>query len=155
MNGITSFIKRHPQVTFWALAWSTWSIGWYLASKYPSDLWYLFIYGPFLIGLAVTAVADGRPGVRTYFSRMVRWRVGIRWYVVALFLPLVINLAAAGLNILTGASISPTFQTPAWSALIAAFVFPSLLLIALGEESGFRGFALPRLLVGRSALLAA
>jgi membrane protease YdiL (CAAX protease family) len=33
-------------------------------------------------------------------------------------------------------------------------LFPSFFLIALGEEPGFRGFALPRLLVGRSALAA-
>jgi membrane protease YdiL (CAAX protease family) len=45
-------------------------------------------------------------------------------------------------------------QVPPWPDLLAAFIFPSLLLIALGEEPGFRGFALPRLLVGRSALAA-
>jgi membrane protease YdiL (CAAX protease family) len=154
MNPITSFIKRYPQATFWAIAWFTWFLGWYLLSLYPSDLWALFMYGPFLTGILVTAIADGRSGLRTYFSRMVRWRVGIQWYAVALFLPPVIRLAAAGLNILSGASMPVNIQLPPWTDLIAGFLFPSFFLVALGEEPGFRGFALPRLLVGRSALSA-
>ncbi len=154
MNPITSFIKRYPQAIFWGIAWSTWFFGWYMSSKYPSDLWFLFIYGPFLTGALVTAIADGRSGLKTFFSRMVRWRVGIKWYAVALFLPLVIRLAAFGLNILSGATMPTNIHLPTWNELIAAFLFPSFLLIALGEEPGFRGFALPRLLVGRSALAA-
>lgn len=154
MNPITSFIKRYPQGVFWGIAWSTWFLGWYLLSLYPSDLWALFMYGPFLTGILVTAIADGRSGLKTYFSRMVRWRVGIQWYAVALFLPPVLRLAAVGLNILAGASMPVNIQLPAWTDLIAGFLFPSFFLVALGEEPGFRGFALPRLLEGRSALSA-
>jgi membrane protease YdiL (CAAX protease family) len=154
MKRIASLIKRYPQATFWAIAWSTWLFGWVMASRYPSDLWYLFIYGPFLTGVIVTWIADGRPGLRTYFSRMVRWRVGVVWYAVALLLPPAVKLAAAGLNVISGATVSPDFQLPPPQDIAVAFIFPSFLLIALGEEPGFRGFALPRLLVGRSALAA-
>jgi uncharacterized protein len=155
MNPITSFIKRYPQGAFWGLNWATWLFGWYMASKYPSDLWFLFIYIPFLSGIWITAIADGRNGVKIFFSRIVRWRVGIKWYAVALFLPFVLSLTAAGLNIVMGASMPTNIQIPPWMDLIAGFLFPNFLLIALGEEPGFRGFALPRLLVGRSALSAA
>jgi membrane protease YdiL (CAAX protease family) len=92
--------------------------------------------------------------LKTFFSRMVRWRVGIQWYAVALFLPVVLNLAATGLNIAAGAAVPANIQLPAWTTLLAEFLFPAFFLIALGEEPGFRGFALPRLLVGRSALAA-
>jgi membrane protease YdiL (CAAX protease family) len=61
---------------------------------------------------------------------------------------------AVGLNILAGASMPVNIQLPAWTDLIAGFLFPSFFLVALGEEPGFRGFALPRLLEGRSALSA-
>ena len=155
MNPITSFIKRYPQATFWALNWTTWTFAWYMGSKYPSDLWNFFLFGPFLTGVLVTAIADGRSGLRTFFGRMFRWRVGLRWYAVALFLPVVLRLAAAGLNILSGAVMPANIQLPPWPELLAGFLFPSLLFIALGEEPGFRGFALPRLLAGRSALSAA
>jgi membrane protease YdiL (CAAX protease family) len=154
MNPITSFIKRYPQGVFWGLNWATWLFGWYMASKFPSDLWFLFIYFPFLTGILMTAIADGKSGLKTFFSRIVRWRVGIKWYAVALFLPLVLSLTAAGLNILMGASMPTDIQIPTWIELLAGFLFPNFLLIALGEEPGFRGFALPRLLAGRSALSA-
>jgi membrane protease YdiL (CAAX protease family) len=155
MNPITSFIKRYPQGVFWGINWSTWLFAWYMGSKYPSDIWFLFLLFPFLTGILITAIADGKSGLKTFFSRMVRWRVGLQWYAVALFLPPVIRLAAAGLNIITGASMSTGLQIPAGPDLLAAFLFPGFFLIALGEEPGFRGFALPRLLVGRSALSAA
>jgi len=155
MNPVITFIKRFPLVTFWLLALAIWSLGWYLAALYPSDLWIFVLYSPFLIGVLVTAIADGRAGLKTFFSRMVRWRVGIQWYAVALFLPVVLRLAAAGLNILSGASLPAELQLPPWTDLITTFLFPSFLLIALGEEPGFRGFAMPRLLERRSALAAA
>lgn len=154
MNQITAFIKRYPQAVFWAFAWVVWGLGWFLASVYPSDLWLFIMYSPFLLGLLVTAIAEGRNGIKTFFGRMVRWRVGIQWYAVALLLPVVLRLAAVGLNILAGASLIENIQLPAWTDLISMFLFPSFFLIALGEEPGFRGFALPRLLAGRSALSA-
>ena len=154
MNPITSFIKRHPQVTFWGINWSTWLFGWYMGTLYPNDLWNLLIYIPFLSGVLLTAIIDGRKGLKIFFSRMVRWRVGIKWYAVALFLPLLLRLAAFGLNLVSGATLSSNAQMPAWPDLLSVFVIEGFLIIALGEEPGFRGFALPRLLVGRSALAA-
>ena len=121
---------------------------------FPNDLWNLLIYIPFLSGVLITAIADGRSGLKTFFSRMVRWRVGLKWYAVALFLPLLLMLVAFGLNIASGATLSPNAQLPAWPDLLSVFVIESFLIIALGEEPGFRGFALPRLLAGRTALAA-
>ncbi len=154
MSTITNFIKRYPQATFWALAWSTWFLGVFMSELYPSDLWNLIIYSPLLIGVFVTAIADGRGGLKTYFSRIVRWRVGLKWYAVALLIPPVLYLAAAGLNVLSGATIATNIQMPPLSEFIMGIVIFSFLLIALGEEPGFRGFALPRLLVGRTAFAA-
>jgi membrane protease YdiL (CAAX protease family) len=153
MNPITSFIKRHPQGVFWAIAYSIPWLGYVLSRMYPNDLWQLFVWGPFLGGALVTAIADGRSGFKTYFSRIVRWRVGFRWYAVALFLPLAINAAAIGLNLATGAKLEQSVQLPALPQVAFFFLF-IFFTIALGEEPGFRGFALPRLLVGRSALAA-
>jgi membrane protease YdiL (CAAX protease family) len=153
MNPITSFVKRHPQITFWGIVWSTNFFGWYMNSRNPSDLWLLFIYGSFFGGLLVTAIADGRSGLKTYFSRIVRWRVGVKWYLAAIFIPLALRFVAYGLNLLSGANLSANIQMPSWSDAIGEFLV-IFLIIALGEEPGFRGFALPRFLVGRSALMA-
>lgn len=152
MNPITSFIKRYPQFTFWSIAITT-----FFVSAFLSDvgLWGLLIYGTALAGALVTGIVDGRSGLKTYFSRIVRWRVGLIWYAVALLLPLVLNLLAFGLNIASGAALPTNLQWPAWTAILAVFLWPGLLAIALAEEPGFTGFALPRFLVGRTALAAA
>jgi membrane protease YdiL (CAAX protease family) len=73
---------------------------------------------------------------------------------MALFIPLVLRLVAFGLNIASGAQVSTNIQWPGWADLVFGFLF-ILIIVSLGEEPGFRGFALPRLLVGRSALSAA
>lgn len=153
MNPITSFIKRYPQGVFWGIAYVTGNVGYVLSRLYPSDLWQFFVWGVFLGGVFVTAIADGRSGLRVYFSRIVRWRVALKWYVVALFLPVLINLAAIGLNIVSGAEMETNIQLPSAPQVVAFFVM-IFFFISLGEEPGFRGFALPRLLIGRSALSA-
>ena len=71
-----------------------------------------------------------------------------------LLLPVALTLAAVGLNLALGARRAPDFAVPEIGSLAFRFVF-ILLWIGLGEEPGWRGFALPRLLVGRSALAAA
>jgi hypothetical protein len=79
MNSIRSLIKRYPQMTFWVIAISTFFLG----AMLFGDIGLLAIYFVALGGLFVTAVTDGRRGVKTYLSRIVRWRVGIQWYAVA------------------------------------------------------------------------
>lgn len=151
MNSITSIIRRYPQAAFWIIAWSTFLIG-----NLLGGLWFLLIYGSFLGGLLVTAIADGKSGVKTYLSRIVRWRVGIQWYAVALLITPTLYLAAAGLNVISGAKLSTSsLQWPPLTDILVAAIWPAFLGISLAEEPGFRGFALPRLLVGRSALAAA
>ena len=154
MNPITSFIKRYPQATFWLIAWSTGFFAFIMNAKYPDGPWMFFLYGTFLGGALVTGIAEGRSGLKEYFSRIVRWRVGIQWYAIALFTPLVLRLATFGLNLAFGAKMAMEFHWPAGSDLLLGFLWPSFLGIALAEEPGFRGFALPRLLVGRSAFIA-
>jgi membrane protease YdiL (CAAX protease family) len=148
-----SFVKRYPQAVFWAIAWGTSFFGWYMGTRFPSDLWQLFIYGSFLGGLLVTAIADGPAAVKVYLKRIVKWRVGIQWYAVALLLPLALRTVAMGLNLATGAKMEAGATMPAAGDVIFEFLI-ILLIVALGEEPGFRGFALPRLMLGRSALAA-
>jgi len=66
---------------------------------------------PFLGGILVTGVADGRSGLKTYFSRIVRWRVNVQWYAVALFLPFFLRLAALGLTLVSGGKL---VTNPEW-----------------------------------------
>ena len=67
--------------------------------------------------------------------------------------PFVIGFVAFGLTLLLGTQGLADIQFPAWSKILSVYLL-SFFFIALGEEPGFRGFALPRLMAGRSALAA-
>jgi membrane protease YdiL (CAAX protease family) len=154
---LVSLIRRYPLITFFVLAYALSSWPWIL---YSFDLLPNPIvgFGPFLAALVVLALTEGKSGVGRLVRRMVRWRVGLRWYAVALLLPILVTLTAAALNVfLLGAQpTSSVAELGGWSTFLQTF-FLWLLIPGLSgtwEEPGFRGYALPRLQVGRSALLA-
>jgi membrane protease YdiL (CAAX protease family) len=112
----------------------------------------MFPLGPFIAALIVLPLAAGKSGLADFLGRIVRWRISGRWYALAIGLPLISTLVAVGLNILFGAS--PVFsQLPPATDMPGTFLF-ILIVIGLGEEPAWRGFALPRLMVGRSVLSA-
>jgi membrane protease YdiL (CAAX protease family) len=86
----------------------------------------------------VTAMTEGGSGVNALLRRVVQWRVGWIWYVVAIALPVALALAVQGVHRLTGGTVAAGPGDP--PALIAI-----LALLVVGEEIGWRGFALPRL----------
>ncbi|MCC6189754.1 MAG: CPBP family intramembrane metalloprotease [Anaerolineales bacterium] len=148
-----TFIKRFPLVTFFAISIGSFYLGAALLGIVPEALYPLFIYGTALGALLVVAVTEGRAGVRAWASRIVRWRVGLLWYAVALGLPIVLKFAAYGLNLALGAPAPPAEAWGAWAEVPFEFIFVFLTL-ALGEELGFRGYALPKLLERHSPLAA-
>ena len=100
--------------------------------------------GPLLAAFLVTATTSGKAGVRALLRRFVQWRVGPGWYFAALFSSLLIWLI--GLSVFYGFSL-PTAFIARWSLLLSVYL-PLLvlnLLDTVGEETGWRGFALPRL----------
>jgi uncharacterized protein len=155
MSSVSSVAKRHPLITFFVLAyalswlaWPVWALGFY-----PNPI---FSFGPFLAALLVLAITRGKTGVGGLLRRMVRWRVGLRWYAVALLVPVTLTLAATVLNVLLGAQAPSSAELGGWTGLLPLF-FLILLIPGLGgtwEEPGWRGYALPRLQDGRSALIA-
>ena len=99
----------------------------------------------------VTAYADGIAGLRDLLRRLFRWRVGIRWYLVV-FLGMPALLVGSG--VLSAWLSGQPFKFEQGHKPLALYpVLISLVLDPgpLGEELGWRGFALPRLLHNRSA----
>jgi uncharacterized protein len=100
--------------------------------------------GPTLSAFVMTGVIEGRAGISRLLRRYVLWRVKLRWY---LFVLLVIPASVVlGAIVLPGvvASYQPLTSSMVLSyplALVATFVLGG----PLGEEPGWRGFALPRL----------
>jgi hypothetical protein len=72
----------------------------------------------------VLALTRGKSGVKELLSRMVRWRVGIRWYAVALLSPVALVLVAVYTNVLLlGASVPSAAELGQWPRLL--LMFPS------------------------------
>jgi uncharacterized protein len=151
-----SVVRRYPLIVFFVLAyvfsWWTWPL--YAFGLSPSPI---IAFGPFLAAILVLALTTGKGGVVTLLRRMVRWRVRPVWYAVALLLPVAISGGAALLNVVVlGASAPSPAELGAWSGLVPTF-FLRLLVPGIGgawEEPGWRGYALPKLQGGHSALLA-
>jgi membrane protease YdiL (CAAX protease family) len=155
MSRLSSVVKQHPLVTFFVLAYalSWWAWIPYTLGLFPNPV---ASFGPFLAALLVLMVAHGKSGVVGLLRRMVRWRIGLRWYAVALLLPVGLALAATVLNVMLGARAPSSAELGGWTGLLSTFAFV-LLIPGLGgawEEPGWRGYALPRLQTGRSALFA-
>jgi CAAX protease family protein len=107
----------------------------------------------FLLGAAtlVTALSEGRAGVRRLFAGVIRWRMGLaRFVVLVTAMPLLTLLVGA----LTG-----TLQAPAegWLGLAGSYLFRTfifgLLIVNLWEETAWGGFMQSRLMATRGLLI--
>jgi uncharacterized protein len=130
---MTALIKRNPLVTYFILAYAFAWILVLLATKISLGFAFLALFGPAAAALIVTGVTEGRSGIKHLLAKVVQWRVGWIWYVVAIGLPFVL---AAIVWWLAGMP-SRTLQSISLTLILAALV--------IGEELGWRGFALPRL----------
>jgi CAAX protease family protein len=109
---------------------------------------YPALLGPAVAAIAVTAWTTGRTGLRDLLARLVRWRVAPRWWLVA-----VSPVAFGGLGLAVLAISAPRMPAVAgfgrFSGTPAIGLLGVFLLItfvgSLGEETGWRGFALPNL----------
>jgi hypothetical protein len=141
-------MKQRPLLTFFAL---TFAITWGLALLYMvfddiltpiigpindrNPVYWVAVFSPSISALLLTAVFEGRAGIQVLLRRLIQWRFGAVYYVLILIgIPL--------LGVITG-SIAGTVL-PLSLATIAASGFGGA--GPLGEELGWRGFALPRLL---------
>ena len=99
----------------------------------------LGLFGPAVAAIIVARVCDGPAGVSALLSKVRLWRVSPIWYVVVFALPLavsgVVALAARSLWLASGIE---------WTRIgpINLVIF----VLVVGEEIGWRGFALPRMI---------
>jgi membrane protease YdiL (CAAX protease family) len=104
-------------------------------------------------GFVLAAFLGGREGVRQLFRRALGWRVGIGWWAFVLLFPGLMTVAALWIGSRTG---GPAFDLgPAGSPVkLVGLILFLVVFAGLGEEFGWRGFALPRVQVRRGALVA-
>ena len=152
---LARLVRRHPLVAFFGLAYVlTWVVAVpYALGAFPIPL---LPSGPLLAALVVTPLTGGWPATRALLGRLVQWRAGLRWYALALLLPLGVTAAAAVATVALGRAGALADLLGRLPALVPIFAFNLLFPLsgALGEEPGWRGVALPRLLAARSPLAA-
>jgi uncharacterized protein len=142
-------------ILYFALAYAWTWVCWWSVVAHSRDLVTLPIsdstlstlgqFGPFAAALVVISAAEGRAGLRDFCSRFLRWRASPVWLLVALFLlPATMFLAIYSYALMHGTEDTLRFREP-WATLIPHFTYLMILGGPLGEEPGWRGFALPRL----------
>jgi uncharacterized protein len=113
--------KRRPFLTFYlltlAISWSFWipvaASHQALIPFWPSTLFLIAgAFGPSLAAIMLTAMDDGKTAVRVLFSGLLKWRVGVRWYLVVLLLPAVFCLSAVALHVLLGGVAPRLYKVP-------------------------------------------
>ena len=157
----TTAAKRAFPLGFFVLAFAlTWSF-WCAAAlearglipPLPVPAVFLGAFGPMVAAVVMTTLEGRRAGLRSLLARVTRWRVAPVWYGVALLGPIALQLAAMALHVALGG------QPPDPSAMVAALPGVVLLTaymlvqVGIGEEVGWRGYALPRLQAGHGALV--
>lgn len=143
---IIDSIRRHPVGVYFCSAFVISWVGSSLASgpiflrgESPEleDLLVIGLFvlaGPFVAGLAMTYLVNGRVGLRQLFTRMARWQVGSRWYSALLIFPILLLAVSLALSAWVSPELSPIFFTPG---------IMMGLLAGLIEEVGWMGFAYP------------
>lgn len=164
MNTIKNVLNRHPVGAFFVLAcgvsWVMWLPGVVARLQSQTSLedarlfFTLGSFGPSLAALLLTAASGGKAGVSALLRRLLRWHVGFPWYLVALYGFLALgSLSIMLLGVASPRDVLPKLPVALINVPVSALtVF--LFLGPLGEELGWRGYALPRLQADHGALSA-
>lgn len=147
-RGDTGFPPR--LLAFFALAfawsWACWLLS--LVAKAQSAfltgaLFLLGGFGPGIAAVVMVGYSGGRAELRAWLVRCLRWRVGWIWIALAFFLPLAVTTLGAAAHIALGGTI-PRSPACGHGAMAAANFFLVFLVGGpLGEEFGWRGYAMP------------
>jgi CAAX protease family protein len=160
MSRISAGVRHRPLVTFFVLtflvSWTAWFTMSWFADEIPAAARLLLrLLGslvPSSLAIILTLRDSGRIGVARLWRRLLIWRIDGRWYLMLLAPTGMVLLAIAVSRGFGGAGLpSLTMSVGAVAISLALSIFPGS---ATGEEIGWRGFALPRLQAGRTALVA-
>ncbi|MEW6402171.1 MAG: CPBP family intramembrane glutamic endopeptidase [Chloroflexota bacterium] len=165
MITIRTFIKRRPLLMYFAL---TFVISWggllmaigldgILGAREIAEALMPFVYlatllGPSAAGIIMTGLVHGREGFRELGSQLFNWRVGARWYAVALLTaPLLMTATLLALSLASPVFLPAIFTFDNKVSLLLTGSVAGL-MVAIFEEIGWTAFAAPQLRLRYSVL---
>jgi membrane protease YdiL (CAAX protease family) len=155
-----SFIKRQPLLSYYILVFSiSWGgiltliggPGHIPGSKEQAEQLFIpalliMFAGPFISGILMNFLVDGREGLRALLSRLLRWRTEVRWYAIAIFTgPILVATLLFGLSLYNPEFLPGIMTAKDKMGSIIFGVGWGLIGGGLLEETGWTGFAVPHL----------
>jgi uncharacterized protein len=150
-KSLRQWMSQHPLFSYFFIAYA---ISWIVFIPYILAEWgylhgnytifyILHVFGPAAAALIMLSVTEGKTGLRSLRQSLRQWRAPWQWYLFILAgIPALVML---GIIVQPGALQGFTgFSTK----LVASYPFiliTTFFGVGLGEEPGWRGFALPRI----------
>lgn len=165
MTTIRSFIQRHPVLAYYVLTFAiSWGgmllvgargiltgANWQTDPQFPVAV-LAMLAGPPVAGILLTVLIAGKAGLRELRSRLGRWRVGGRWYAIALLTAPALEMTVLLVLSRTSPVFLPSIVTTDDKAGLLVAGIAVGLAGAFVEELGWTGFAIPRLRLRYSVL---
>jgi membrane protease YdiL (CAAX protease family) len=129
----------------YCISWAAWITAFKLHLSHLSGtgvyLYLVAIFSPHVSAATVTALERGRMGLKAFYDLVFR-RISATWILVAITVPVIIYLLPYLSAIATGQAHGLPVHLPPRTLPMLIF---GQMAVAIGEEPGWRGFALPRL----------
>lgn len=150
-----SFVKRHSLIIYFVFAFAIAWIGSFVSvgPKFLAGetiefsdggpMAFAMLGAPFIAGMLMTYLADGKAGLTELFARMKKYKFDGRWYLPLLIFPALLLLVSVLLSVFVSPEMAPVF------AIFGVFAG---LLGGFFEEPGWTGFAYPKMRGKASAL---
>lgn len=144
-----TLLRRYPLTSYfvlvYALAWGgvlgivALLVG-SQATPSPADVGVValpLLFAPGLAAVTLTAIVEGKAGLRALWARLAHWRVGLPWVALAVAaMPLLVLAILCTLSALVSPVYAPTLALMGLAGVFAGYL----------EEIGWTGYATPRLL---------
>jgi len=147
-----SFVDRNQFIIFilltFVISWFPWYVG--IAPE-------TMTMGPSIAAFLIVLIIGGRRGFIDLLRSFGRWRVGLSLWGIAIFGPAILYLIGLGVHLLIGGDAPPFIMIREELNLIPLYLVMVVLMPwngPIGEEFGWRGYALPKLQNKYSPLIA-
>jgi uncharacterized protein len=135
------WVARHRLISFFVLAYIvSWPFFLFAGATKLAWVTVIGLFGPAIAALIVATAAEGRAGIRRLIGRFLIWRINPLWFAFALLFPAASYAVSSFLS--PAASGAPTYS-PSTQWYLIPLIFVGLCVVVIGEELGWRGYALP------------